>query len=140
MSRPIVVVACMTWLLRIVGALTAPTSMALNVPVEEPSTASQTHECARAVCPGAFSPSRCELHTEVIAVMSARPHDHIADIETNRLDGEGRMRCYRPGEVDLAICAGVTSGLSGRAGHGDTALSVHRIGCRFPALRCDRDG
>src|SRR6266404_7044636 len=30
MSRPIVVIVCMTWLLRIVGALTAPTSMALT--------------------------------------------------------------------------------------------------------------
>jgi hypothetical protein len=29
------------WLLRIVGALTAPTSLALTVPVEEPSTASE---------------------------------------------------------------------------------------------------
>src|SRR5262245_51971847 len=28
-SRPIVVIVCMAWLLRIVGALTAPTSMAL---------------------------------------------------------------------------------------------------------------
>src|SRR5277367_6797424 len=40
MSRPMVVIACMTWLLRIVGALTAPTSMALTCRVEEPSTAS----------------------------------------------------------------------------------------------------
>src|ERR1700721_2677047 len=30
MSRPIVGIVCMTWLLRIVGALTAPTSMALT--------------------------------------------------------------------------------------------------------------
>src|SRR5208282_212810 len=30
MSRPIVVIDCMTWLLRIVGALAAPTSMALT--------------------------------------------------------------------------------------------------------------
>jgi hypothetical protein len=29
------------WLLRIVGALTAPTSLALTVPVDEPSTASE---------------------------------------------------------------------------------------------------
>ena len=34
-------IACKTWLLRIVGALTAPTSMALTCRVEEPSTASQ---------------------------------------------------------------------------------------------------
>jgi hypothetical protein len=33
--------ACMIWLLRIVGASTAPTSMALTRPVEEPSTASE---------------------------------------------------------------------------------------------------
>src|SRR5262245_14703948 len=40
MSRPIVVTACMTWLLRIVGPQTAPTSLALARRVEEPSTAS----------------------------------------------------------------------------------------------------
>jgi hypothetical protein len=39
-SRPTVVIVCI-WLLRIMSALTAPTSMALLAPVEEPSTASQ---------------------------------------------------------------------------------------------------
>jgi hypothetical protein len=40
MSRPIVVIVCMTWLLRIVG-LTATHIHGTHVPVEEPSTASQ---------------------------------------------------------------------------------------------------
>jgi hypothetical protein len=35
-----VVIVCI-WLLRIMSALTAPTSMALLAPVEEPSTASK---------------------------------------------------------------------------------------------------
>src|SRR5207248_7995186 len=45
MSRPIVVIVCMTWLLRIVGAL------GTHVPVEEPSTASQADilRCGRSV-------------------------------------------------------------------------------------------
>src|SRR5262245_11350094 len=41
MSRPIVVIACMAWLLRIVGALTAPHICGARAPVEEPSTASR---------------------------------------------------------------------------------------------------
>jgi hypothetical protein len=36
------------WRLRIMGALTAPTSMALTVPVEEPSTASGADSCTAA--------------------------------------------------------------------------------------------
>ena len=39
-------IVCMTWLLQIVGALTAPTSMALTCRVEEPSTASFSDLCA----------------------------------------------------------------------------------------------
>src|SRR5262245_15698786 len=37
------------WLLRIVGALTAPTSVALACRVEEPSTASKADSCTAAI-------------------------------------------------------------------------------------------
>src|SRR5271170_2052540 len=58
----------MTWLLRIVGALTAPTSMALACRVEEPSTASKT-DMGAPVCDvrstatsrHSSTPSRCPL-------------------------------------------------------------------------------
>src|SRR5215475_4196274 len=42
MSRPIVVTACMTWLLRIVGASNSAHIHGAHAPVEEPSTASRT--------------------------------------------------------------------------------------------------
>src|SRR5580704_2419955 len=110
MSRPMVVIACMTWLLRIVGALTAPTSMALTCRVEEPSTASITDLSTSYLVPD-YDETAAALNT--IAQLDL---DETLELVAEKSDVTKTKDTAKKGTIGPGVTLEVTNKSSGSGG------------------------